>query len=87
MRGGLTFQIGMGEDGFEPPPSAPVGIGGGICLHTEWSRADRSATLLTNRVVAAGVVVRCVLLARDELLRVVQVAVRARADFVDARGL
>jgi hypothetical protein len=41
----------------------------------------------TNRVVSARVVVRGVLLARDELLRVVEVAVRARADLVHARRL
>jgi hypothetical protein len=37
--------------------------------------------------VAARVVVRGVLLARDELLRVVELAVRADADLVDDRGL
>jgi hypothetical protein len=42
---------------------------------------------LTNCVVAARVVVCGVLLARDELLRVVQVAVRAGADLVDAGRL
>jgi len=41
----------------------------------------------TDGVVATGVVVGGVLLAGDELLGVVQVAVRARADLVHARGL
>ena len=43
--------------------------------------------LLADGVVAARVVVGRVLLARDELLRVVEVAVRARADLVHARRL
>mmetsp|Transcript_27180 Transcript_27180/g.50333 ORF Transcript_27180/g.50333 Transcript_27180/m.50333 type:complete len:267 (+) Transcript_27180:933-1733(+) len=48
---------------------------------------DEVNDLLADGVVATGVVVGGVLLARDELLRVVQVAVRAGADLVDASGL
>ncbi|CAN0344638.1 unnamed protein product, partial [Ectocarpus sp. 4 AP-2014] len=43
--------------------------------------------LLADRVVAAGVVVGRVLLARDDLLRVVQLAVGSCADFVAHGGL
>ena len=43
--------------------------------------------LLADGVVAAGVVVGGVLLARDQLLRVVELAVGARADLVDDRRL
>ena len=42
--------------------------------------------LLADRVVAARVVVGGVLLARDELLRVEELAVRARADLVETVG-
>ena len=48
---------------------------------------DEVDDLLADGVVAARVVVRGVLLARDQLLRVVQLAVRARAHLVDARRL
>jgi len=44
---------------------------------------DEVDDLLANRVVAAGEVVRRVLLAADELLRVEQLTVRARAHLVD----
>jgi hypothetical protein len=43
--------------------------------------------LLADRVVATGVVVRGILLARDHVLRVEQGAVRAGADLVDDVGL
>ena len=43
--------------------------------------------LFSNRVVPARVVVRRVLLARDQLLRVEQLPVRARPHLVDHRGL
>merc|ERR1719446_289490 len=46
-------------------------------------RSHEVDDLLADRVVAAGVVVGGVLLARDELLRVVELAVGARADLVD----
>jgi len=48
---------------------------------------DEVDDLLADRLVAARVVVRRVLLARDKLLRVVELAVRADADLVDDRGL
>ena len=38
--------------------------------------------LLADGVVATGVVVGCIFLARDELLRVKELAVSASADFV-----
>merc|ERR1712005_15230 len=43
--------------------------------------------LFANGVMAAGVVVGCVLLAGDQLLRVVELAVGASADLVDHGGL
>jgi len=48
---------------------------------------DEVDNLLANGVVATGVVVGSVLLAGDELLRVVEVAVGASADLVHASGL
>mmetsp|Transcript_15830 Transcript_15830/g.51540 ORF Transcript_15830/g.51540 Transcript_15830/m.51540 type:complete len:418 (+) Transcript_15830:301-1554(+) len=48
---------------------------------------DEVDDLLADRVVAAGVVVRRVLLARDDLLGVVELAVGARADLVADRRL
>merc|ERR1719460_1789635 len=49
-----------------------------------WARGD---LLLADRVVAARIVVGRVLLARDQLLRVVELAVGARADLIDDRRL
>ena len=48
---------------------------------------DEVDNLLANGVVATGVVVGSVLLAGDELLRVVEVSVGASADLVHAGGL
>ena len=48
---------------------------------------DEIDDLLADRVVAASVVVGGILLAGDELLRVEELAVRARADLVDGRRL
>jgi len=48
---------------------------------------DKVNDFLADGVVTTGVVVGSILLARDELLRVVELAVGASADFVAHRGL
>ena len=48
---------------------------------------DLIDNLLSNGVVTSGVVVGCVLLSTDDLLRVVQLTVSTGADFIAHRGL
>mmetsp|Transcript_44423 Transcript_44423/g.143308 ORF Transcript_44423/g.143308 Transcript_44423/m.143308 type:complete len:201 (+) Transcript_44423:1042-1644(+) len=77
---GAQAGAGAAADGVEGEEALQAGAVVGELADAVEDEVD---DLLADRVVAACVVVGGVLLARDELLGVVELAVRARADLVD----
>merc|ERR1719331_3164578 len=81
---GAEAGAGATADGVEEEEALEAGA---VVRELADAVKDQVDNLLANGVVATGVVVGGVLLARDELLRVVELAVGARADLVDDRRL
>ena len=74
------------KEGGAFPTSVVLGARGVWGAHLADAVEDEVDDLLADGVVAAGVVVGGVLLAGDQLLRVVELAVGARADLIDHLG-